>query len=118
MSLLLGIVLVRGNISLVKARRRQHGRTLMSLRHLLHFNLGKEHGWSIRFSAFRGVPMMSTPRTSSSGRPSGYTFHTISGITWKACGMLRMVSVKPPAISSQYNPNGFPCFLISSISFW
>ena len=32
-----------------------------------------------------GVPTMSAPRTSSSGRPSGYTRYTITGITLKAC---------------------------------
>ena len=39
----------------------------------------------IRFKAFSGVPMISTPRTSWSGRPSGKTFHTIKGMISNFC---------------------------------
>src|SRR5579859_2607 len=35
----------------------------------------------IRVNAASGVPTMSTPRTSSSGRPSAYTLYTITGST-------------------------------------
>src|SRR6267142_2251362 len=56
---------------------------------------------TMRLSAASGVPMISTPRTSSSGRPSAYIFHTISGMIWNAWGMLRRVRVKPPAMSSK-----------------
>src|SRR5580700_6334226 len=38
----------------------------------------------IRFNEASGVPTMSTPRTNWSGRPSGYTRHTITGRTWNA----------------------------------
>jgi len=62
-----------------------------------------------------GVPMKSTPRTSSS-RPSGYTRYTITGITLKALGMNRMVRVKPPSMSSNSSPYGLFSRLISSIS--
>jgi hypothetical protein len=36
-----------------------------------------------------GVPTMSAPRTSSSGRPSAYTRYTITGITLNACNPVR-----------------------------
>jgi hypothetical protein len=40
-----------------------------------------------------GVPTMSTPRTSSSGRPSAQMRYTSSGITLNACGPERSVIV-------------------------
>src|SRR5262249_15885055 len=59
---------------------------------------------TILVSAASGVPTMSTPRTSSSGRPSGKTLYTTSGKTWKACGCPRPVKVNPPAMSSISRP--------------
>ena len=56
---------------------------------------------TIRFIAASGVPTMLTPRTSSSGRPSTYTRQTTSGITWKACGELRVVTANPEEMSSK-----------------
>ena len=55
----------------------------------------------MRFMAASGVPTMLTPRTSSSGRPSTYTRYTTSGMTWKACGELRVVTAKPEEMSSK-----------------
>ena len=70
----------------------------------------------IRSRDASGVPTMSTPRSTSSGLPSGKTRQTRSGSSLKDCGMNDCVIVKPPAMSSKISPYGLPCFLISSIS--
>ncbi len=67
-------------------------------------------------NAASGVPMRSTPRTSSGGRLSAYTRCTTVGMTVNAFGMERPVKVKPPSMLSNSSPNGLPWLLISLLS--